>query len=210
MSAPPTRLPRVKICGLRRPEDASLALELGADLLGCVFADDSPRCATIAEATAIRALADATPVVLVTRDLPPLDILQFAKVTGLERVQVHGGDEEIERVLASMGLTVHRVRAIAPGSTSLPELDPQPTEDAPALFDVARGGSGERFDWSLLKDTGTSPIYIAGGINPENIQDLLGFQPFGVDVSSGIESAPGEKDPDLMRLFFERLAPTQP
>ena len=70
MSAPPTRLPRVKICGLRRPEDASLALELGADLLGCVFADDSPRCATIAEATAIRALAGATPVVLVTRDVP--------------------------------------------------------------------------------------------------------------------------------------------
>ena len=73
------------------------------------------------------------------------------------------------------------------------------------MFDVGGGGSGRAFDWRILGERAPERAFIAGGLRPENIGRLLPFRPWGVDVSSGIESAPGVKDPERLRRFFDLL-----
>jgi len=197
---------RVKVCGLRRVSDARAALDLGASLLGCVLAKDSPRQATIQEVLAIReALQEPQKLVLVFRGSGRAAILQACAKTGIKRVQVHGGEEWLLQELEQEGLIPHRVHRVPRGARSLAPFDPPPTPDRPALLDGGPGGGGLSFDWSLLQRGAPPATYIAGGITPENAPALLAYRPFGIDVSSGIEAAPGVKDLGLMERLFAVL-----
>ena len=202
----------VKICGLRRVEDAELAIELGAAFVGCVLAADSPRRASHEEARRIVDCAKSAGAraVLVFRD-PRLDEVDAAvQATGAERVQIHGGDSSsLGLALQRRGLRVLPVVSLAPASssssaTSVPRL-PARSSDAPCVLDQGRGGSGRNFDWARLGGRAPNDCLIAGGIRPENVTELLTHAPWGIDVSSGLETSPGVKDAGRMRELFARI-----
>ena len=198
--------PLVKICGLRRAEDAEVALELGADLLGCVLASDSPRCATLAEVAGIAAAAAGrAEVVLVFRRPAHDQVVTACRDTGVGRIQVHGVPAAAVDALEATGLCAHRVYAVGEAARQLPVFDPAPTPDRPAVLDVGTGGSGRTFDWRLLGARAPAATFVAGGITADNVATLLAHRPHGIDLSSGIEREPGVKDPDEMRRVFRTL-----
>lgn len=204
----------IKICGLRRPEDARLAVRLGAHWIGIVRAPDSPRSATLPEARrvigAAREVDPEVRPVLATRRRTRDEVAGDAAALGIQRVQPHGLSDAEVRSLRETGLIVHRVVTVPETADRLPDLVPPGEGDGPLVLDVGGGGSGRAFDWRILGERAPVGAFIAGGLKPENIGRLLPFRPWGVDVSSGVESAPGVKDPDRLRLFFERLQPEIP
>lgn len=201
----------IKICGLRRPEDARLAVRLGAQWIGVVRAPDSPRSATLEEARQVIAAArevnpEVRPVLATgrrTRD----EVASDAFALGVERVQPHGLSDAGVRTLTQAGLVVHRVVTVPEGAGRLPDFEPPEADGGPLVFDVGGGGSGRAFDWRILGERAPERAFIAGGLRPENIGRLLPYRPWGVDISSGIESSPGVKDPDRLRRFFDVLRP---
>ena len=196
----------LKICGVRRVEDAILAVDLGARFVGCVLAGDSPRRASREEVRRIAGVvADRAQVVLVFRGESLEQIAQAVDETGIRRVQPHQAPESLSLQLEARGVIVHRVFALDPKSRTLPVITPSPSEERPALLDVGAGGSGVTFDWRLLEGGAPPATFIAGGIAPENLASLLAYGPFGVDISSGVESAPGIKDPERLRRLFAVL-----
>ncbi|MCA8953114.1 MAG: phosphoribosylanthranilate isomerase [Planctomycetes bacterium] len=193
----------VKICGLLRERDAALALDLGANFVGCVVAPDSPRSASFADRRAIRELARGrAKFVLVVRGLGRDAVRALAQECEPDHVQWHGLSPARERELAAE-LPLLAVREIGPGAAALPHADATPS--APVLLDGGRGGAGRRFDWSLLAGGAPACTFVAGGITPATLPALLLHSPWGIDVSSGIECAPGEKDPAALRALFECL-----
>lgn len=197
--------PLVKICGLRRVQDAELAVALGATHVGAVRTPESPRRASLDEARAIfdRVASKATRV-LVFRDVPIEGVVRDASSSGADWVQLYGGsDADFER-LESEGFRVLRVYRVEEDSRALPAL--LDSSDArPALLDVAGGGTGRRFDWRLLGSEAPPFTFVAGGIRAENVEELLLHRPHGVDLSSGIERAPGVKDEEKLRMLFDRI-----
>lgn len=198
---------RVKICGITRIEDLDAACAAGADALGFVFYAKSPRNLAIERAAAlVKALppfvqsvglfVDAAPdfVEAVLRDVP-LDLLQF-----------HG--EESPGFCARFGrpyLKAVRVRA----GVDLVKYATDYREACGLLLDAyvpgVPGGTGERFDWSLIPAGLSRPIVLSGGLAPENVADAVKrVQPWAVDVSSGVEAAPGIKDAARVAAFVER------
>ncbi|MCR9247195.1 MAG: phosphoribosylanthranilate isomerase [bacterium] len=192
----------VKICGLTQPADAELALQLGASHLGCVVAPDSPRASTWAARRAIRELARGRAAfVLVVRGLEAAAVQALAKDCEPEFVQWHGLDAAAEAAVATvLPAPLMRVRRLEPGAAALPPTSAAP--GSPIVLDGGRGGAGTRFDWRLLAGGSPEHVFVAGGIDPGNVGELLAFSPWGVDVSSGIESAPGRKDHGAMRALF--------
>ena len=198
--------PLVKICGVTRPKDARLAARLGATHVGCVMVPDSPRCASLEQARSVfRAAGDGVRHVLVFRQEAPETILEMARGIGTTDVQLHDTPEEDALLLEREGLTVYRVQRVDSEAKQMPVLTPQPTPERPMLLDVGGGGSGRAFRWAILGDEAPRGVFIAGGIRPENIAELLSHRPHGVDLSSGVESRPGAKDPSRLVAFFEEL-----
>jgi phosphoribosylanthranilate isomerase len=194
----------IKICGLRRVADAELALQLGATHLGCVVAADSPRCATADEVRAIRGVAAGRAIfVLVCRGGRD-EVLAAAVEAGPDLVQWHGATPVDEVALAAAGLLPLRVRSVDAAAVALPSL-PSATNASPLLLDVGRGGGGQPFAWHLLGDAAPAHVFIAGGITPANVGALLAHRPWGIDLSSGVESAPGCKDHAALRRLFAAL-----
>lgn len=201
----------IKICGLRRPEDARLAVRLGARWIGVVRAPDSPRSATLEEARQVIAAArevdpEVRPVLATgrrTRD----EVASDAFALGIARVQPHGLSDAGVRTLSRAGLIVHRVVTVPETAGRLPDFEAPEEDDGPLVFDVGGGGSGRAFDWRILGERAPERAFIAGGLRPENIGRLLPYRPWGVDVSSGIESSPGVKDPQRLRRFFDLVRP---
>lgn len=193
----------IKICGLVQPRDAELALELGATHVGCVVAPDSPRSVSFAARQAIRELARGRAhFVLVVRDLGLTAVRALARDCEPDRVQCHGLTEDEERDLAG-DLPLLRVRQVDPAAARLPAI--HPSVDAPFVLDGGRGGAGQRFPWSLLAAGTPEFTFIAGGITPDTLPELLAFRPWGIDVSSGIEQSAGQKDHGAMRALFAGL-----
>ncbi len=200
----------IKICGVRRPEDARLAVRLGARWIGIVRAPDSPRSATLDEARrVVEAAREENPSVhpvLATGRRRREDVERDARFLGIERVQPHGLDTAGEDALQEAGFLVHRVVVVPDDADRLPRFQPARPEEGPLVFDVGGGGTGRAFDWRMLGERAPERAFIAGGLRPENLGQLLRFHPWGVDVSSGVEAAPGVKDPERMRRFVERIA----
>ena len=196
--------PLVKICGLRRIEDAALAVDLGAAALGCVLASDSPRTASPSEARAlVTAFRDQVPVVLVFRDPTRDEVLAASEHTGAREVQLHRSPESLCRELEARALRVWRVLGVE--GAMLPKLCVTPDAKRPLVLDRARGGSGRSFDWSLLSQVPRLGVFVAGGITPDNVAALCAHDPYGIDLSSGVESAPGVKDGAKLRVLFANL-----
>lgn len=189
----------VKICGLSRAADVEAAVEAGADAVGFVLAE-SPR--RVSPETA-RRLGEGLTVqrVLVTVDARPEQLMRWVAATGATGVQPHGlHSADAGSAAISEGLLVlHPVRV-----RSRVDLGEVPAGRIPLLdtFEPNRhGGSGSSFDWGLIGPADRDFV-LAGGLNSENVAGAIArVSPWGVDASSGLESAPGVKDPELIREF---------
>lgn len=198
--------PLVKICGLTRLEDARLAVALGATHIGAVRTESSPRSLTPEQARDVFTVAErGVETVFVFRDVPLQQVIRDAKLSGATGVQLYEASERDIEAVASEGFRVYRVYGMEEDASSLPEFNPLPTDARPALIDVGGGGSGRRFDWSLLGGRAPHATFIAGGIRPENVGALLKHRPYGIDLASGVESAPGVKDADKLRALFAEV-----
>ncbi|MBI4897231.1 MAG: phosphoribosylanthranilate isomerase [Actinobacteria bacterium] len=200
---------RIKFCGLRRPEDAALAVELGAWALGVIMWPKSPRRCSMEQAAAI---ADAhrrsAEIAGVFVDAKLDEVVQISEAVGLSIVQLHGdeGQQYCMEVARRTGCKVIKAFRVRDRSV-LTELGKFREVDW-HLLDTYKagvpGGTGESFDWSFLRERrhGGVPLILSGGLGPGNIATAIEtVLPRAVDVSSGVESAPGVKDHEAMREF---------
>lgn len=197
---------RVKICGITRPGDALAAAQAGADAVGLVFYPPSPRYLSSERALEIR---DALPpfVQAVALFVNP-DAAQVAQVLGRVRpsmLQFHG--EEAPEFCAQFGVPFVKAARVRPGVDALEYLRPFSRATA-WLFDShvpQYGGVGESFDWSLVPKT-DKPVILSGGLSRDNVtQAIRRVRPWGVDVSSGVESAKGIKDAARIAAFIAEV-----
>ena len=189
---------RIKICGITRPEDADAAIGAGADFLGFVFRQGTPRALDPSASSWIRGVTGVEKVG-VFLDAPLDEIARIRDILTLDWVQLHGdepdshletlGERVIRRVPAGSEIDWHRVAQLA--ARCLPLFDPGAGDGVTWTWEVLRGGPpGIRFG-------------VAGGLAPENVGDTVRtVRPYLVDVSSGVESAPGIKDHDKIRDFI--------
>jgi phosphoribosylanthranilate isomerase len=200
---------RIKICGITRTQDARAAAEAGADAIGLVFYPPSPRYVSTERAAEIR---DALPPFVQTVALfVNADAPQVAQV--LQRVrpamlQFHG--EETPEFCAQFGMPFVKACRVRPGVDALEYLRPY-SRAAAWLFDShvpEYGGIGESFDWSLLPAAGRleRSVILSGGLSRENVAEAIRrVRPWGVDVSSGVESAKGVKDGAKIAAFIAEV-----
>ena len=198
---------KVKICGITNLEDARAAIDMGADILGFNFYSPSPRYIEPAKAfeiiQKIPAFVD-TAGIFVNTDAH--DIHELTNSGFLNWIQLHGNEPPAfcEQFAA---WNLHTIKAIRVQSNeSIVQAEHYHTSalllDAfnPNLY----GGTGQRFDWSLVKNS-SQRIFLAGGINPDTIQEALEYETYGVDICSGIESEPGKKDHKKMKQLFKTI-----
>jgi phosphoribosylanthranilate isomerase len=186
----------VKICGVTRAEDAAVAVEAGADMIGVVLWAGSPRCASEEQARAVR---DAVPagvrLVGVFVDERPQRIDELIESIGLDRVQLHGKEPRalVERYgeRAMRGVRDGDLSVVPPGVPVIYDRPWGETRDVEALYAHWRAASGLVDDWNLL---------LAGRLDPVNVaQAVREVGPYGVDCASGVESSAGIKDHDKVR-----------
>jgi len=209
----------VKICGIRRPEWAAAATEAGADFIGLVFAD-SPRRVTLEQAAAVvRALPRRVEPVGVFVDEPAEAVREIAERAGLRVVQLHGDEPpEISADLEGLKvIKVFRVGGDADAAAARAWREAAERLGAPPyayLVDARveggpRGGTGRPADWTIaarLALEGFRPLILSGGLSADNVAEAIRrVRPWGVDASSGLETAPGRKDPDRIRAFVEAV-----
>jgi phosphoribosylanthranilate isomerase len=201
-------MPHVKICGITRPEDAQLAASLGAWAIGFILWPQSKRAADPAVAAGIaRALRRRTELVGVFVN-PTLDeVVHAAEGIGLTHVQLHGdeGPAFCTAVAERTGARVIKALRIASGA-DMREAERYHTDfhllDAAA--GAAYGGTGRTWDWDLIAQRRSrAPVIVSGGLTPDNVADAIAkVRPWAVDVASGVESAPGVKDPAKVEAFI--------
>jgi phosphoribosylanthranilate isomerase len=200
---------RVKICGLTQAEDAALAVELGADAVGFIFWPKSPRVTTIANVRAIgRALPGFVTRVGVFVNAPPDEVAATAAEAGLDAVQLHG-DEDVAQYA---GISARLIKGLPlDDDATVQRVIDLPAEVTP-LVDAAdrdrRGGTGRLADWSRAARVASQrPIVLAGGLSADNVADAIRqVRPWAIDVSSGVEDAPGVKNVARLRQLFDVLA----
>ena len=187
----------VKICGLTRPGDAEAAIEAGADMVGFVFVPGTPRFVDPSMAVWIRDLVGAE-TVGVFRDQELDSVIAIRDLLGLDRVQLHG--DEPDSWLDTLGAeTLRRVQPRGPDPWQRAAML---SGRCLPLFDPG-AGDGQPFDWSTLRPRPTGLwVGIAGGLDPDNVTETVhAVRPALVDVSSGVESEPGIKDPERVAAF---------
>ena len=198
---------RIKICGITRGQDAQAAAHAGADAIGLVFYPPSPRYLSVERAVEIR---DALPpfVQTVALFVNP-DAAQVAQVIGRVRpamLQFHG--EETPQFCAQFGVPYVKAVRVRPGVDALEYLRPF-SRAAAWLFDSyvpEYGGVGESFDWSLAPAIGERPLILSGGLSRDNVAEAIRrVRPWGVDVSSGVESVKGIKDAARIAAFITEV-----
>jgi phosphoribosylanthranilate isomerase len=206
-----TGRPQVKICGLTRPDEALACARMGADAIGLVFFPKSPRHLTTGQARDIcRQLPPDVPAVAVCVDLPPAEILTLASDCGFSSVQLHGREtpQTVTR-LAGAGLRV--IKALFANRAPKMDAAARYTDAAAFLVECGQGrlpgGNAEVWDWQLPPALSQrQPVILAGGLDPANVRTALETgQPDAVDVSSGVEIAPGRKDLEKVRAFLEAV-----
>jgi phosphoribosylanthranilate isomerase len=202
---------RIKFCGMTRPGDVRLASELGVDAIGFVFAPASSRRVRAEEARVMRnALAPLVDAVALFLDNSAEDVRNVVKLVRPSLLQFHGSEDDA--FCRSFGTPYLKAIAMGDGTRvgDATALQLRYPAAAALLFDGngedEQGGNGRRFDWSRIPTGLHKPFVLAGGLTPDNVFDAIQqTMPWGVDVSSGIESAPGIKDGDRMRHFVEEV-----
>lgn len=204
---------KAKICGLTRPEDALAAATAGASYLGVVFAG-GPRCVTVTAAAGIAAAAGPIPVFGVFGDQSVEEILRISDQAGLRGAQLHGPYGAVAAAaLRQRGLLVFRVVRIA-APTDLDRLG-EAARDSDAVLVEPRvpnvaGGTGVPLDLAVAQEArarlGGHTMVLAGGLTPATVSHAVALvRPEVVDVSSGVESLPGKKDPEKIARFMEAV-----
>jgi len=201
---------RIKFCGITSIEDAAKAVDLGVDAIGLILVPGSPRELTLRHAAAIRRLLPPMVAAVVLLRNPDVALVQqtLAELQP-DLLQFHG--EETAEFCDQFG--VRYIKAIAMREAKTPvDIAIRPYAAAAALlFDGhatgALGGQGQSFDWRLIRNAATQPLIVAGGLSADNVGDAIRIaRPFAVDVSSGIENAPGRKNSGKMANFVRAVA----
>ncbi|WP_295363306.1 phosphoribosylanthranilate isomerase [uncultured Pseudoramibacter sp.] len=196
----------IKLCGMMRPEDIETANALGPDFIGFVFAKKSKRAVTPDQAAALKAALDhKIKAVGVFVDEDPAVIAKLFADGVIDAAQLHGSetDDVVAQVKALTGGNCPVIQAVAMrGAGDIPRAAASPADHI--LLDAKGGGTGHPFNWDLAKAV-SRPYLLAGGLSPDNIAEaLVTLHPWGVDVSSGIETD-GRKDSEKMRRFVEQV-----
>lgn len=190
----------VKICGTTNEEDALLAVAMGADAVGFVFAP-SPRQIT---PTTARDIAKRLPREVLTvgvfRDEAPERVAEIVNRAGLGAAQLHGHETPEQARWVSERVPVV-FQAFAAGDRAIERAREYPVDAI--LIDAPTPGSGQVFDWTMAEAPGGRRLILAGGLDPTNVARAIHrVHPWGVDVASGVEAAPGRKDPVKVRAFI--------
>ena len=200
---------RVKICGITNIEDARLAVQLGADMLGFNFYEKSPR--YISPQQARRLIGDLPKVtenIGVFVNMEGYRIGEVVDLLGLHAVQLHGDETNdfVSHLRTKTDAKIIKAIRVGPGF----EVGSVVSHEADSILLDAYtkgqyGGTGERFEWSIAADAGklVPELILAGGLSPDNIAEAVRMaRPYAVDVASGVESAPGKKDPAKLEGFI--------
>lgn len=199
---------RAKICGITREDDALAAAKYGADAIGFVFHEPSPRCVDIDTALSIaRKLPPFVAIVGLFVNASPDKIEDLLSQLRLECLQFHGGEspEECSRY------GIPYIKSVAMREdVDLASVAVQYKDAAGLLLDTfvpgIDGGSGKTFDWTRIPRDIDRPLILAGGLNPENVGAAIRqVQPYAVDVSSGVESSKGIKDASRIAAFLNEV-----
>ena len=199
---------RVKFCGITRAQDAVLAVALGVDALGFVFHPESPRYIEPGAAASIIAeLAPFVTTVGLVVDRTVADVEQIIATTSIDIVQCHGDEQAVDcESLSRPYIKAIRVKAdmdVGAMARSHPRARAVLLD---AYVPGVPGGSGQRFDWRQAQTEIAQPLIIAGGLDGGNVCSAISqLSPYAVDVSSGIESSPGLKDPEKMTEFMQNI-----
>jgi phosphoribosylanthranilate isomerase len=193
----------VKICGITTEDDGLLAVALGADALGFVFAPSSRQVAVDRARDIARRLPAEILTVGVFRDELPDRVVEIVQRAGLGAAQLHGHEsaEHTRQVRSRLPLVIKGFPAGHPGLSRIPEYGADIV-----LVEGEKPGSGEVFDWRLAEDAPRAGhrVLLAGGLHPGNVADgIRQVRPWGVDVSTGVEREPGRKDPVKLREFID-------
>ncbi len=191
----------VKICGITSEEDALLAVALGADAVGFVFAPSTRQVAPLHVRDIVRQLPAGVLTVGVFRDEAPERVVELVHTAGLGAAQLHGHEppEDTVWVRERVGTVF---KAFAAGDPAVAHAADHKADAV--LLDNVQPGSGKVFDWSRAEDVPLGlHLVLAGGLDPTNVADAIAaVHPWGVDVSTGVEASPGHKDPRKLRAFL--------
>lgn len=192
----------VKICGITNEEDALLAVALGADALGFVFAPSTRQVRPDDVRDIVRRLPHEIVTVGVFRDELPRRVVSVVNRVGLTGAQLHGRESlgDVRSVREGVSFVI---QAFAAGDPAIADTAGGPADIV--LLDAPDPGSGRVFDWKLADGVpGSVRMLLSGGLTPENVGDAIRrVRPWGVDVSTGVEASPGSKDAVKLRRFIE-------
>ena len=203
---------RVKICGITNVEDATLAHEHGAWAIGLIFHEPSPRACDlpVAEEIGRRLKREEQEVVGVFVNRPLEEVVAIADACSLSMLQLHGdeGPAYCDEAARRTGCKVMKAVQIRDKSS---DAGLRAFHVDYHLLDAhhpdLRGGTGETFDWDLIRKRRRVPLVLSGGLTPDNVgEGIAATQPFAVDTASGTEAEPGRKDPGKVEAFFRAVA----
>ncbi|WP_131668198.1 phosphoribosylanthranilate isomerase [Psychrobacter pygoscelis] len=208
---------QVKFCGLTRVCDVQQAIELGADALGLVFYPPSPRAITAEQALPLIAHVPAfVSIVALVVNIQDDELAQLISTVPIDVIQFHGDEspadcERLAKIANKRWIKALRIdkQSHTPDSIKALIADYAKAGASSILLDAyhkeAYGGTGERFDWSLVPESSALPIILAGGLTPENVAGVVDLPISAVDVSGGIEAQKGIKDIDKMLAFIKAV-----
>lgn len=220
---------KIKICGLKRPEDIAYVNEMQPDYIGLVFFEKSSRYVSPQQAALLRSMLDPSITVVGVFLDNELELVQRLAAEGtIDMIQLHGasmGEHFMEELRKRTDKTIIRAFSMAEnaqadkmggnspleGKLTVSETQDKLTAEEPAnssagyiLLDSGKGGTGKSFDWSIVKGL-ERPFFLAGGLHPDNVREAISrLHPYAVDVSSGVETE-GKKDPEKIRRFIEAV-----
>lgn len=199
----------VKICGITNEDDALLAVAMGADAIGFVFAPSTRQVSAQVVYDITRRLPPEILTVGVFRDEHPDRVFDIVARSGVKAVQLHGS-ETVSTVAALAENVRWIIKSVVAGSREARVANTYGTDLI--LVDAARAGGGEVFDWRLTDEIPSGlRLILAGGLTPENVAEAVAYvRPWGVDVSSGVEAEPGRKDALKVKRFIAAAREAEP
>jgi phosphoribosylanthranilate isomerase len=199
----------VKICGITNEDDALLAVALGADAVGFIFAPSTRQIAVQKVFDITRRLPPEILTVGVFRDEHPRRVVEMVQASGVKAAQLHG-HETPEHVAEIRKHVRTIIKAVSAGTLDAVHADKFLADMV--LVDAPAPGSGEVFDWTLAAEVPEGlRILLAGGLTPENVAaGVRAVRPWGVDVATGVEMSPGRKDPIALKRFIENARSVAP
>ena len=207
----------VKFCGFTQLDDVNTAVQLGADAVGLVFYPPSPRAVTVSQAKGlVKRIPAFVSVVALVVNMADNELVELAHQVPFDIIQFHGDEtpEQCQQLAYAVNKRWMKALRINAETDTLESVNNRIDRFAAAgassiLLDAYHphkyGGTGARFDWSLIPKDSALPIILAGGLNADNVADLLDMPIYGVDVSGGIEYNKGKKDAAKMRAFMRAV-----